>query len=86
MGGEDTLNQATDQINILATSKAALAGSDIDVRANIPRKKKSRTGVLLDHNQKGKKNSNNKGLQSYCMVCRDFGIPKRKYKYHGSYN
>ena len=55
--------------------------SDIDESVGIPKKKKSKTGVLRS-NKPPKKAHRNKIIQRYCAIFNKSGIPERKYKSH----
>ena len=55
------IKKATNQIKILADSKAAPADSDSNASGNVLCKNKARTGVLLAHKQQFNKNTKNKG-------------------------
>ena len=50
-----SIKLVTDQIKILAASKAAPANSDINTSAKFPREKKSKTDILPARKHQGKK-------------------------------
>ena len=51
---KDNRGKSSDQIKRLATSKAAPVNSERDAYFKVLRKKKSRTGILMDRKNKGK--------------------------------
>ena len=73
---------AAAQINNIASAMAAsLSDSDKSVRTLS--KKKASTGVLRS-NKSQKKAHNHYGIQSYCVLFKKVGMPKRKYMSHSS--
>ena len=65
--------------NIASSGAASLSDSNEYVR--IPRKKKSRTGVLRS-NKYPNKAHNHHGIQRYFVLCKKARIPERKYMLH----
>ena len=66
------------EIKILAASKVVLESSGRNIAANVPRKKKGRTGILPARKQQGKKNPKNKSSQCYCVLYKKYGMPDLK--------
>ena len=52
----------------------------------MPRKKKTRTGVLPSRKQHKKNTPKHHGTQQYCVVWNKAWIPEQKWKYHTSEN
>ena len=65
---KDNSKIAATQTKRLATSKAALVNYGSDASVRVTRNNKSRTGVLLDHNQQGNKTFKNHGAQNYYVL------------------
>ena len=83
---KDNIKRVAAHIKRLAASKAAPINSDSDNYTRVPRKKKVRTGILPSHKQHGKNTPNNHGAQRYCVLCKNAGMPERKWKSHSSEN
>ena len=82
MEGKDNQKWAADQIKRLASSKDDQANSDIDARLKVTCNKKTMSGVLISHNNKGKKTLNHKYSQCYYVLFKKVGMTDRKYKQH----
>ena len=76
---KDNSKRAATQINNIASSRAASHyNSNVSVR--VPHKNKARTGVL--RNKPGKKVPKHQGIQHQCVLCKQAGMPERKYMLH----
>ena len=86
MEAKDNRKRTTDQIKILAASKAVPANYFSNVSAKVTLKNKASTCAIHTRKQQGKKNPNHKGSQRYCVLCKKTGMPERKYKLYSSEN
>ena len=70
------------QIKKISSARAASL-SDSNDSINVPRKKKSRTGVLRS-NKPQKKAQKYHGIKRYCVLCKKAVMPEQKYRLHTS--
>ena len=62
--------------NIDSARSSFLSDSDDSVR--IPRRKKTKTGVLCSNRPPRISHDRHHGVQCYCAICNNSGIPERK--------
>ena len=78
---KDNRKVAATQINNISYTISA-SHSDSDKSIRVPRKEKSRTGLL--HNNPNINSPKRHGTQSHCMLCKNSVIPEKKYMLHSS--
>ena len=80
---KDNRKRAATQIKKVASARSAsLSESDGSVR--VPRKKKAVTGVLRSNKGPNRKTPKHNVTQRYYMLCKNAGMPERKYMSHSA--
>ena len=73
------------QIKKVDSKNSLAVDYDRYTRQKVSRKKKYRAGLLLACKQKNKsKTPKHGGIQRYCMLCKNSGMPERKFMLHSA--
>ena len=73
--------RAADHIKKIASTRAASI-YDSNKPARVPRRKKEKTSVYNSHKSPSRAHARHQGAQSYCVFCKNAGMPERKHMLH----